>query len=63
MKPKQSKRKHPNQKLIDYFDLQAERELALATQFSKNRRYQNSANAITRRDVWRSCAQITKDLA
>jgi hypothetical protein len=37
-KTKQSKRKHPNQKLIDCFDLQAERELAVATQFSKNRR-------------------------
>lgn len=62
-KTKQTKKKHPNQKLIDYFDSQAERELVISKQYAEKRSYQNAENAILRRHVWLLCAQITQELS
>ena len=63
MKTKQTKKKHPNQRLIDCFDGHADRELVFARQFAKKQCYQHAENAMQRRIVWLLCAQITQELS
>lgn len=63
MKPKQSKRKHPNQRLIDCFLRRAKSEEAYTRHYVEQGIYYLAYRSKCRRAVWLEVARLTQELS